>query len=1479
MLLVCKLPTPPPGPENAFVALEFKSSTGRITKDTLTDSTGKKFSICLIHNLTQYVDSSILKITKGTTFNEVYTVKSFKGQVDTTYYPVLFSDTGIYAVSLTGSIQGKPTTFNGSITIVNRRPENAFVALEFKSSSETITKDTLTDSIGKKFNICLIHNLTQYIDSSIVRITKGTTLNEVYTIKSFKAQIDTIYYPMLFSDPGFYTVNFTGYMQGKPTILIGTITILGQQTTQNQKPVLTVSKEIMTGAGQELVIPVSATDPDTNQQVTITVTGKPESATFTDNLFKWTPGLADTGSVTVTFTATDNGLPVLSVTDSCVIVVSATPVNRAPQWSIKSIQRSALPEVLFSMDVSSYCIDPDNDNLTFSLLTQAPAEDTIAGNLYQFTPAVTDTGLHSISIVASDPAGLTDTFTLALTISTIIINTPDKVPPVITIRSPFKDTVVSVDSCEIEVTCVDDSGCSVKGYCDGIAFDMVKVPSVANLWSGMVKGLKTGINSTIKIIATDSSAAKNTDSVAVRIKYDGDTTKPALTRVTPSGESASTNVSNYTITVSCTDANGIASVVGTMGTQTFAGTKGTANVWTIAITGLSPTAVNAVTVTATDSSLRANKSTLPYSITYDPTGADNTPPHVYFTNPIKDTVIGVDSFTVTAVCVDPSRISSLVGKRDTTTFSMNRTTVDSIWTGVVKALPSGSFATIKLIATDDATARNKDSVTVRIKYDGDATKPVLTRVTPAGESASTNASSYTITVNCTDASGVASVVGTMGTQTFTGTKGAANAWTIAITGLSATAVNAVTVTATDSSLRANKSTLNYSITSDPTMLDTIGPTITDVSGPASGSTVTAAVVDIVKGISDPSGIDSVYWTKNGGAKKVMSPVTVNAGQYSLKDTLTEGRGDTLVITCVDKATKHNQTKLTIILKYSEPRYTVTYDGNGNTGGTLPVDAGSYVKGATVTVASIGTTVRSGYTFSGWNTLANGSGTSYTTTFAMGNSNVTLYAQWTINDYTITFNKNDAAATGSMANQSIKYNATAALSPNSYIKDGWSFNGWATSATGAVVYGDEDNYKIGASNVTLYAKWVSNPYTITFNKNDAAATGTMAAQTIASGSTAALSANTFVKSGWTFTGWATTSTGAVVYQNSVNYTMGTANVTLYAKWVVNNHIVTFNKNDAAATGSMSTQTIAENASVPLTTIGFEKPGYTFAGWATSANGTAIYTNQDLYTMGTADVTLYAKWNANLLTVTFNKNDLNATGTMANQSIYSGSTAALSANAFTKPGWTFAGWATSASGAKVYDNQGTFSMGTTNITLYAKWTANTYKVIFHSGRLNSSGSMTSQSILCDASANLNANAFTVPCMSFQGWATSSSGTVAYSNGQLFKMGPADVDLYAIWSNADVVLTPALGQTINHSTCAPITITTSVPSSCIAEYEWHLIWRAMDNLDLPITDGMGGYEGAGTPTLTQYLSDQDYYCIVTDMNGNKIKSGTWVIVNPCP
>jgi len=93
-----------------------------------------------------------------------------------------------------------------------------------------------------------------------------------------------------------------------------------------------------------------------------------------------------------------------------------------------------------------------------------------------------------------------------------------------------------------------------------------------------------------------------------------------------------------------------------------------------------------------------------------------------------------------------------------------------------------------------------------------------------------------------------------------------------------------------------------------------------------------------------------------------------------------------------------------VLALYAPTYTVSYDDNGSTGGSVPVDGNHYAAGATVTVlGNTGSLVKSGSTFNNWNTASDGSGTGYSggQTFNMGAANITLYAQWLLNQ-TISF---------------------------------------------------------------------------------------------------------------------------------------------------------------------------------------------------------------------------------------------------------------------------------------------------------------------------------------------------------------------------------------------------------------------------------------------------------------------------------------------
>ena len=150
------------------------------------------------------------------------------------------------------------------------------------------------------------------------------------------------------------------------------------------------------------------------------------------------------------------------------------------------------------------------------------------------------------------------------------------------------------------------------------------------------------------------------------------------------------------------------------------------------------------------------------------------------------------------------------------------------------------------------------------------------------------------------------------------------------------------------------------------------------------------------------------------------------------------------------------------------------------------------------------------------------------------------------------------------------------------------------------------------------------------------------------------------------------------------------------------VVAFDKNDASATGTMLPQAIPAGTASPLAICGFNRIGYSFAGWAMSAGGAVVYADQASYTMGTATVTLYAKWTANSYTVSFDAQGGSAPSPASLTVTYDSPYGTLATTSRT--GYTFGGWWTGASGTgSQILSTGTVAI-TANQTLYAKWTAN-------------------------------------------------------------------------------------------------------------------------------------------------------------------------------
>ena len=168
-----------------------------------------------------------------------------------------------------------------------------------------------------------------------------------------------------------------------------------------------------------------------------------------------------------------------------------------------------------------------------------------------------------------------------------------------------------------------------------------------------------------------------------------------------------------------------------------------------------------------------------------------------------------------------------------------------------------------------------------------------------------------------------------------------------------------------------------------------------------------------------------------------------------------------------------------------PTNGVSYGGNGSNGGTAPTDVKGYWSGDTATVlGNTGALVKAGSTFAGWNTAADGSGTTYLagSTLVMGSSNLPLFAKWSVNNYTVSFSSNGGSA---VASQSVPYNTTA-TAPSAPTKAGNSFVGWYSDAglTTAFVFTTPIT-----ADITLYVKWKAVVLDIDGNQSyDAASDG-------------------------------------------------------------------------------------------------------------------------------------------------------------------------------------------------------------------------------------------------------------------------------------------------------------------------------------------------------------------------------------------------------
>ena len=360
-----------------------------------------------------------------------------------------------------------------------------------------------------------------------------------------------------------------------------------------------------------------------------------------------------------------------------------------------------------------------------------------------------------------------------------------------------------------------------------------------------------------------------------------------------------------------------------------------------------------------------------------------------------------------------------------------------------------------------------------------------------------------------------------------------------------------------------------------------------------------------------AGYTQVGWATVDGGEKV----------YDLKDIYTKNEA------------------LTLYPVWNTNKYTITFDTNG--GSEIAPITQDY--GTEITAPDNPT--RKGYTFKGWDKEI---------PETMPAENITVKAQWEINQYTITFDTNGGSEIAPITQDY----GTEITAPDNPTRKGYTFKGW-----------DKEIPKtMPAENITVKAQWEINQYTITFDTNG----GSEIAPITQDYGTEITAPDNPTRKGYTFKGW----------DKEIPETMPAENITVKAQWEINQYTITFDTN-----GGSEIPPITQNYGTEITAPDNPtRKGYTFKGWD----------KEIPETMPAENITVKAQWEINQYTITF---DTNGGSEIAPITQDYGTEITAPDNP-TRKGYTFKGW----------DKEIPETMPAENMTVKAQWEINQYTIAF-------------------------------------------------------------------------------------------------------------------------------------------------------------------------
>ena len=473
-------------------------------------------------------------------------------------------------------------------------------------------------------------------------------------------------------------------------------------------------------------------------------------------------------------------------------------------------------------------------------------------------------------------------------------------------------------------------------------------------------------------------------------------------------------------------------------------------------------------------------------------------------------------------------------------------------------------------------------------------------------------------------------------------------------------------------------------------------------------------------------------------------------------------------------------------------YTVRFAGNGATGGDTPDQAFQYNIGQNLRRNGF---VRDGYTFTGWkradNQQAYGDGQWVTNLTTQPNGIVTMVAQWSANEAHIRYNPNPPAGktTGGQGtpNWDGHTGDTPTIGQNGWTIDGYTFAGWATSPDGSGA-----RYAPGArwtanGTLTLYAQWTPGQASLTYDGNGATG-GKTDPQNGVTDQKVNVRQNGFTRDGYVFTGWNTQpdGRGQAWAPNAVWTLHGTG--VLYARWRGNQQRLNYHGNGNTG-GNTESQDGRTGDVLDTRANGFTRDGYEFVEWNTRADGTGDHYGRGTngvakWTMLPAGNDLYAIWQANPASIQY-RDDWGATGSTPDTTGVTGQDVTIARNGFTRPGYTFTGWARDRRTNPSLQPGGRYTLTPGTTTLWAQWKADPAHLIYNANTGSTSQTHRTDGVV-DQTLTVIANPFTRPGYTFTGWNTQADGRGrAYTAGNGFRLvadpksNPVNTSvLYAQW-----------------------------------------------------------------------------------------------------